>query len=348
MLLSKKKGASDEDDSSPKLRYETPRSSKSRSAFSHHRLLEFPFLAGRDPRFLDLLTSEVDVCLFQAGETIMKEGDVGETMYFLVMGKVAIWKEPGPVKLCERNVFGEMALLEGRAAKRTATVKAVEFCDCRVLHQRVFNKILKRFPIEKEFYDRMAAERAAAKENARDKLRKAVYVLGGMKGLLRAQGEDQAAEDADPKPSISVLLRMRSSFAGVSAQASAAAASGGDGFVASSTTQQLLDLTAKRRLRKSLFCPVVPVPEVMPVLEAEEGCEELSRQESKSQADTSESKASLRGDDDNDSPITRAAWNEAASNLSLGATLTTTTTAATATTATAATITTTATSTTAK
>lgn len=147
-------------------RYETPRSSNSRSTCNHNCLLQFPFLKERDARFLDALTSEVEVCIFKAGETIMKEGDVGETTHFLVFGTVEVFKDPGCVKVAELgpgNVFGEAALL-GVNPRRTATVKALEFCDCRVIHSRVFQKILLRFPIEKSFYQAMAVERMMQNE----------------------------------------------------------------------------------------------------------------------------------------------------------------------------------------
>ena len=80
---------------------------------------------------------------FPAGEVIMKEGDLGDTMYIILEGAVDVVKSlvmsdiddedaAGKNKVFTRldakdhAVFGEIALLE--ELKRTATVKAVTDC----------------------------------------------------------------------------------------------------------------------------------------------------------------------------------------------------------------------------
>lgn len=62
-----------------------------------------------------------------AGQTIFREGQPGETMYFIVSGVVEVRAATGPIYLRENEFFGEMALLSG--ARRIATVVAVESCD---------------------------------------------------------------------------------------------------------------------------------------------------------------------------------------------------------------------------
>jgi len=81
---------------------------------------------------------------FPAGAVIMREGDVGDTMYIMMSGMVEVVKslvigelddeqDAGKNKVFTRldakdhAVFGEISLLE--AQKRTATIKAVTDCD---------------------------------------------------------------------------------------------------------------------------------------------------------------------------------------------------------------------------
>ena len=84
---------------------------------------------------------------FSAGETIMKEGELGDTMYVIAVGSVDVVKslirdgideeqESGvknkvftKLDASDHAVFGEMALLE--ELQRTATVRAV--ADCTLL-----------------------------------------------------------------------------------------------------------------------------------------------------------------------------------------------------------------------
>jgi len=149
------------------MRFETQRSTKNRSIVSHDRLFSFPLFAGRDSQFVQSLATECEVAMYSAGVAIVKEGDDAETTFFLVSGRVQISKvvEEQQQVLAELGsgaMFGELSLFIGGACRRTATVTALEFCDCRVIHQRMFNKILKRFPEERQFYDKLAAERLGA------------------------------------------------------------------------------------------------------------------------------------------------------------------------------------------
>jgi voltage-gated potassium channel len=61
-----------------------------------------------------------------AGAVVMRRGDPGDAMYFLVEGEVEIQIRPEPVILGPGSFFGEMALLTG--APRTATVVARRRC----------------------------------------------------------------------------------------------------------------------------------------------------------------------------------------------------------------------------
>ena len=62
----------------------------------------------------------------QSGQVVMRRGQPGEAMYFVVSGEVAVDLPSGPVRLGRDKFFGEMALISGEP--RTATVKAEKAC----------------------------------------------------------------------------------------------------------------------------------------------------------------------------------------------------------------------------
>ncbi len=59
-----------------------------------------------------------------AGAVVMREGQAGDTMYFIVSGEATVMFAPEPVKLGAGAFFGEMALLFG--TRRSATVVITE------------------------------------------------------------------------------------------------------------------------------------------------------------------------------------------------------------------------------
>jgi voltage-gated potassium channel len=86
-------------------------------------------LVAKAPLFRDLgadVIAEIARLLrrreYGAGAVVMRRGDPGSAMYFLMAGEVEVRLKPQPVRLTDGAFFGEMALISG--APRIATVVA--------------------------------------------------------------------------------------------------------------------------------------------------------------------------------------------------------------------------------
>ena len=96
-----------------------------------------PLENGNNKRIVTELAQVLSMENFRAGDEIIKEGQIGDTLYILYEGKVQVLRntlanEPFAVVnlSAEQNVFfGEIALIDNDT--RSASVKAVS--DCKVL-----------------------------------------------------------------------------------------------------------------------------------------------------------------------------------------------------------------------
>lgn len=87
--------------------------------------------------------------VFEAGELLMCEGDLGTESYIIANGKVRVVKERNGAAvelgiLSDGDIVGEMALITHEP--RSATVTAVTRTDVMVLNQDFFNRNLKLLP----------------------------------------------------------------------------------------------------------------------------------------------------------------------------------------------------------
>ncbi|HEX3881196.1 MAG TPA: cyclic nucleotide-gated ion channel [Stellaceae bacterium] len=87
---------------------------------------------------------------YQAGAVIMRRGESGDCMYFVVDGEVEIEIQPAPVRLGPGTFFGEAALLTGDPrnasvlAARTCTLLSLDIVDFRELlsHQPELSRVI--------------------------------------------------------------------------------------------------------------------------------------------------------------------------------------------------------------
>jgi len=91
-------------------------------------LLATPFFGGLTDASLDLLVSMLVECSFDAGATVVAEGEPGRSMFIVKSGRLAVSKRASsgnviPISMMERgDFFGEMTLIEMQ--NRSATVVA--------------------------------------------------------------------------------------------------------------------------------------------------------------------------------------------------------------------------------
>ena len=95
------------------------------------------------------------------GQTIIREGEIGESMYFIVSGEVEGRHAGNKFLLKAGDFFGEIALLD--RSPRTATLKATMRCQLLTLGVRDFQKFIGSSPELMPTIRKMAEERMAKK-----------------------------------------------------------------------------------------------------------------------------------------------------------------------------------------
>lgn len=132
-------------------------------AINDQYLREMPFFLGADVNLTQELALNMESVFYSAYEDVMREGEEGDAMYFIVAGSVEILvgKAMNRVAvLIEKQYFGEAALLmpEG-SRKRTATVRTIVFSEFRLLRSEEFVRILADYPETRQEIERLAESR---------------------------------------------------------------------------------------------------------------------------------------------------------------------------------------------
>ena len=90
---------------------------------------------------LDSLIKALKKRKVKRGETIIKQGEVGDKFYLIGEGGFGVYiKDKKVAELSEGQFFGEMALITD--LPRTATVTALDNGELFILYKRDFKKIL--------------------------------------------------------------------------------------------------------------------------------------------------------------------------------------------------------------
>lgn len=119
-----------------------------------------PLFKNCSPVLRDELLISLESKTFTPGSNIANEGEMGRSIYFIVEGSVEIisaqQQKPWGT-LGEGDYFGFMSMVLGE--QRTATTRAIGFCELLILGKENFSRIKAEFPEFNEVLKRASAER---------------------------------------------------------------------------------------------------------------------------------------------------------------------------------------------
>jgi glucose-6-phosphate 1-dehydrogenase len=109
-------------------------------------LARVPLFQKGDPVLLHNLALSLRPVVFEAGEFIIRRGEIGGEMYFICRGQVEVLdgEENRIGTHGEGDFFGELSLL--LAQPRVATIRALSPCDLFVLAREDFQRVLEEHP----------------------------------------------------------------------------------------------------------------------------------------------------------------------------------------------------------
>jgi MFS family permease len=129
-------------------------------------LLQVPVLNQLPVELLDTVVQRLDLERFAPGQTIIREGDIGDRLYLIRTGNVHISHRAGREHVVDLSTlsrgdyFGEIALL--RDVPRTATCRAVDAVELYTLHRSDFQSLRD----QSEGFDRALRVRSDARDLA--------------------------------------------------------------------------------------------------------------------------------------------------------------------------------------
>ncbi|XP_068596052.1 potassium/sodium hyperpolarization-activated cyclic nucleotide-gated channel 3-like [Brachionichthys hirsutus] len=117
-----------------------------------------PLFANADPNFVTSMLTKLRFEVFQPGDYIIREGTIGTKMYFIQHGVVSVLtKSSKDTKLSDGSYFGEICLLT--RGRRTASVRADNYCRLYSLSVDNFNEALEEYPMMRRAFETVALDR---------------------------------------------------------------------------------------------------------------------------------------------------------------------------------------------
>lgn len=106
-------------------------------------LRNIPLFSSMPPNELSHLAGIAEEIIFDASNTIITQGEHGESLYLIIEGTVSVIQNGHEIaQLSEKEYFGEMSILDGEP--RSATVKAQTNCLLLCIDKAAFYDILSR------------------------------------------------------------------------------------------------------------------------------------------------------------------------------------------------------------
>ena len=119
-----------------------------------------PFFKGASEELVREISLAMRPAVYMPGDPVFRAGERGEEMYFIGRGEVEVLAKDGTAVqavLRDGDFFGEGSLVRGQP--RSATVRAVGFCDLYALDKVSFESIMQRHPRFAEHIEAMIKER---------------------------------------------------------------------------------------------------------------------------------------------------------------------------------------------
>lgn len=119
-----------------------------------------PFFKGAGEELVREIALAMRPVIYMPGDYIFRSGEKGQEMFFIGRGQVEVLAKDGrtvQATLHDGQFFGEIALVLGHP--RTASVRAVGFCDLYALDKETFDRIVARNPEFAAHIDAMVRER---------------------------------------------------------------------------------------------------------------------------------------------------------------------------------------------
>ncbi len=120
-----------------------------------HQIRRIPVFGPLPDKYLEEIARSARRILVDAGDIIFSQGTQGETLYFILDGAVAIWKDQGDNETDllavygPGQMFGELALIDD--VVRSATVVAREPCELLGIEKNDFQRITSGDAVSRTF-----------------------------------------------------------------------------------------------------------------------------------------------------------------------------------------------------
>eukprot|EP00746_Dinoflagellata_sp_MGD_P090850 gnl/MRDRNA2_/MRDRNA2_35916_c0_seq1.p1 gnl/MRDRNA2_/MRDRNA2_35916_c0~~gnl/MRDRNA2_/MRDRNA2_35916_c0_seq1.p1 ORF type:complete len:996 (+),score=150.08 gnl/MRDRNA2_/MRDRNA2_35916_c0_seq1:121-3108(+) len=120
--------------------------------FLYHSLVSTAHIFRQShPTVIRLIVLELQDCAHLPGDYVVRFGEFGFEMFFVIKGRLGVLGGPNNEPLCyidPGSYFGEVALLDH--ARRSATVRAETFCVLSKLSKDRFDPIVAQFPEQRD------------------------------------------------------------------------------------------------------------------------------------------------------------------------------------------------------
>jgi hypothetical protein len=123
-----------------------------------------PIFKFSSPRLKNILLISLKPKIYPPGSLIVNEGELGSEIYFLSNGTAQIIARDDEAfaTLNDGDYFGELSLVLGE--KRTASVKALSFCEILLLTKEKFIEIKREYPEFMEVLKKISSSRSTETE----------------------------------------------------------------------------------------------------------------------------------------------------------------------------------------